>query len=120
MAKAKVSSKSSSKSSSSRKRSSQPKRGSKRLFEKSANIGPQVHIDGYTRPFLDQDNPALVGHFARVTKGEHSGRYGVVDQVAATDSNGWPTEVLFVTRDDDSAVLRVNYDDLEAARAGQR
>lgn len=79
----------------------------------------QIHVDSTTQPYLPEGSPNI-GHFASVVKGEHKGRYGVVERVASFGSDGWPKTVAFRTRDDDSEMLTVKYDDLEADRAGKR
>lgn len=118
MAKAKSASKSSAKKSSgSRSSSSTRSKGDSRNLYDAA---PQttVHVNDASA-FLPEGS-ANIGEFATVTGGEHQGRYGVVEQVATFDSKGWPKEVIFRTRDADSARLTVKYSDLKASEAGHR
>lgn len=62
---------------------------------------------------------AQVGHFAEAVTGDHSGRYGVLDNVSV-DKYGVPTTGVLRTRDSRSERLVVNYSDLRPARAGRR
>lgn len=73
---------------------------------------------GSTNVRSDADVP--VHSFARVTAGEHKGRYGVVDGVSSYGGDGFPETVVFRTRDSDDLRLEVPYKDLEPAEPGAR
>lgn len=79
-----------------------------------------VHVDSTTARDVRDPFP---GGFATVKTDveDHAGKYGVVESVLSVDSNtGYPDDVLFVTRDDNSERLVVKYDDLERSEAGHR
>jgi hypothetical protein len=57
-------------------------------------------------------NDVLMGHFAKVTGGEHAGRVCVTEQVVSYGSDGFPDKVQVVTRDDANERLVVDYADL--------
>lgn len=80
--------------------------------------GPAPVNPGSTNVRSDADVP--VHSFARVTAGEHKGRYGVVDGVARYGGDGFPETVVFRTRDADDLRLEVPYKDLEPAEPGAR
>lgn len=80
---------------------------------------PAVNIDSTTLPYLPAGS-VNIPSFAVVTAGKHKERYGVVEQVASTDKYGFPDEVLFRTRDDETELLVVKYKDLKQAFAGRR
>jgi hypothetical protein len=60
------------------------------------------------------------GHFVRVVDGVHTGRYGVLEETVDFNEDGTPRDVIIRTRDDDSMLLAVKYEDLVAASAGGR
>lgn len=76
-----------------------------------------THIDSTT---ARDDADARVGHFVQAISGEHKGRYGVLDSVATVGSDGYPSTVIVVTRDDDAEHIVVDYGDLVPAEAGER
>lgn len=90
----------------------------RKLFEKQYGQSG-IHVDSTVTPYLPEGSP-VIGGFATVEKGEHKGRYGVVEQVVAFDSKGWPVNVNFRTRDNDHSLLVVKYSDLKASEAGRR
>jgi len=74
-----------------------------------------IHVDDNTRRSdLDVRN----GHFCRVTKGEHEGRYGVFTAVSELEKDGWPKRVIITTRDAEKVNLVVDYDAIEPAESG--
>jgi hypothetical protein len=110
----KSSSKKSSKRSSSRSKKNQP------VNRSVVGGDPNRNAITVTSNEARNDSDALYGHFARVTKGEHQGRYGVVESFVEHGSDGYPTKAILRTRDDDTARLTVPYDALERTRAGGR
>lgn len=67
------------------------------------------------------DSDVIQGRFARVTGGEHEGRYGVVKFLAGDpDDDGFPTLAVITTRDSMTEDLEVNYGDLRPADPGGR
>ena len=116
MAVTKSKSKSTSKGKTSSKRTSSKKR--EPAVRSKAPASNAVHVDSTTAR-SDADVP--VGTFAKVTKGKHQGRYGVVDTVVGElDKDGYPKKVLLRTRDSEAERLEVNYADLEPSVAGLR
>lgn len=79
--------------------------------------GGIVHLDDER---VQHQQDARVGRFARVTKGEHQGRYGVFEEPFDPDKNGYPRKGILTTRDSANERLVVNYKDLEYAPAGGR
>ena len=95
---------------------------SKDVFERVRLDGKrQIHVDDTVIPFLPEGSPRI-GHFAVVTDGdeEHEGKYGVIENAVAFDSKGWPTKVIFRTRDAASEAFEVDYENLREAEAGRR
>lgn len=109
----KTRSKAASKSSSTRKKSGGNEGNADLLAGVASRVNGRISKD------VDATSPDI-GAFARVTKGEHQGRYGVIEYAASVDAKGLPKKVVFRTRDDESARLVLNYKDLEAAKAGGR
>lgn len=87
---------------------------------KAIDQTPIASVANMDNSFQVSEDQAGIGRFGRVTKGEHAGRYGVLEQAAGIDKDGFPTTVIFRTRDDNSERLVVNYDDIEPALAGGR
>jgi hypothetical protein len=80
-------------------------------------IKPITHIDSTN---ARDDLDARVGHFVQAVNGEHQGRYGVLDSVATVGTDGYPSSVVVVTRDDENEYIVVDYADLVPAEAGER
>jgi hypothetical protein len=109
----KTKSKSSTKSSSKTKTSVQ--KNQERIND---SLVEPVHVDSVTA--VDK-GAATIGNFGRIVKGEHSGRYGVVEEGLDPDpKTGYPRKVRFRTRDDESEYLVVPYSDVRRAVAGGR
>lgn len=60
-------------------------------------------------------NDAVEGHFVDVVAGPHEGRYGVLISVGAN-----PKESVVRTRDANTDLISVDYNDLRPALAGRR
>jgi hypothetical protein len=65
------------------------------------------------------DDDVLTGEFCRVVGGPHTGRYGVMETIAA-EENGWPAVVIVKTRDDQDMRIHVDYADIRPDVAGKR
>lgn len=89
-----------------------------------AGASPQGVAPGLVMPNdtnVRSDSDVIQGRFARVTAGEHEGRYGVVKFLGGEpDGDGFPTVAVITTRDDLTEDLEVAYGDLEPAEAGGR
>lgn len=74
--------------------------------------------------FVDQlvvtDSGVFEGHFAVVGDGDHEGRYGVFEEVATADDDGYPVTVVLRTRDANAERIVVPYGSLKGAPAGRR
>lgn len=93
------------------------KESAQKLLAHHLSVARAVHVDNSNRRSGDD---VLEGHFGYVIRGEHAGRYGVFEEVVERDEDGYPTEILFRTRDDRAEYLTVAYADVRPDRAGKR
>jgi hypothetical protein len=66
------------------------------------------------------DSDVRQGRFCKVVGGEHDGRYGVYEGTSTYGDDGYPDEVVVITRDEDSMRIVVPYSSLVPSEAGHR
>lgn len=76
-----------------------------------------IHMDQFGQR---DDSDVLFGSFARVTSGDHEGRFGTFESVATVDKDGYPVLVLVRFRDSGSETAEVPYADLAPVERGVR
>jgi hypothetical protein len=66
------------------------------------------------------DNDVLSGHFCDVVDGPYAGRYGVLESTGTLGIDGYPDEVVVLTRDADAENILVSYADIRPSASGRR
>lgn len=75
-----------------------------------------IHVDQYT---TRGDGDVLVGHFARIERGDHRGEIGVYESTVSADRDGYPEAVVVSLRSSSQKVV-VDYSDLTPVAFGGR
>lgn len=74
-----------------------------------------VKVDGRNRR---SDDDALEGYFVDVVSGYRQGSFGSFERVLKYGKDGYPTQILVRTRDEDNELISVAYRDVRPAKRG--